>query len=1198
MPLLPQRPPTNATTGGWTALMWATNSAHVPLASFLLSRGADVAARSHRGTSCEDFVLSISSASASDDEEAEDGAEWRWRTCNGAGDGGGVRAANGFGFGEAHGPGHGSAQDRELIADMIIEHQKALAATAAAAATVANASSDPASGIRATGFNGQQGWAGTGAAPTHSHTHSRPNSPTKPSPLASSSSSNDHSPPPPPTHNRTSSLASTTTTPRRLLDRAERLALSELALRAREASEARKRALLEIATTLELDFEHLLGDPPPSEGAGVESDRARRRRLREERELERERDQRSRQRAESGATDSSGPGPFSASSSTSASTARSSGPRAPLHAHLASAGKRLLRTGLASGCGALEVGADALSDEFDFARVTPDQMLVLGEHDVAPLLDLLIRGRGVRPLRAPWTARATPANTLFLCARYAARSANAELLEDLLVGAIDAIEESIYVSVPMGLVLGDRRLRSHRLTRSSSSSHPRISQAHAQDMSWLCYWLFNTTLLLHYFSADALLSASPLAREYPALLVDLLNEIYVFLIRDCERRVDRLLDAALLDHDSLPFASGSEILFEGDWNFMKTLAGSVRGRASTNVHSTASGQSTPQRRPLSQIFGGGGSNSNTNSPLALSSSPSATAGRGGLAPGSSSPSKRPLSELLPDTSDPLPANASAAEILAHPSPRAITLILTSALQVMQLYEINPAIIVQVLSQVVFWVGCEAFNRVLANKRYLCRSKAMQIRLNLSALEDWARSNALPLAIVTKHLAPLNQLLTWLQCQSTLNDFDSLIVTLQGLKALNPLQLRRAVRDYRYEVNEARMSEECAQYLLQAHEDWERSVQAHQISEMERSKSTDREGHGRDATITQDGVKGEASGDVTMQKTREPESREEAEGKVKAQLAIDALFEPGSSIADYDPPWTALGPSGDLVALARNVRATDNSRGEQLNSREMLPFALPSGSGMLTVSPGDSLNFGRGHFNGTGAPFLRSLHNSTLSSPANSGTQTPKGLLFDDDSVSVASSRHTHSSSASRQSLFSTGHGFGAGGSWKPVPLLPEGLLDKIDDLFRQQRPAVEHRLHTLSMLRSPEMPSPTIPRLEPQPKTLATSRARARPHSHRTTPAAMQKSRGSISEAHRPSLRCLLDSPSRTAECTQRTDPTWTRPLAGCQSACTNTDVAMLHVCAVSTACPVGAFRRSYDPRDSRRVRLSRLAPCTTRGSS
>ena len=51
--------------------------------------------------------------------------------------------------------------------------------------------------------------------------------------------------------------------------------------------------------------------------------------------------------------------------------------------------------------------------------------------------------------------------------------------------------------------------------------------------------------------------------------------------------------------------------------------------------------------------------------------------------------------------------------------------------------------------------------------------------------------------------------------------DGLIATMQGLKALTPIQMRRVVKEYRYEVGETRMSEECVQYLDQLIIDWKR-----------------------------------------------------------------------------------------------------------------------------------------------------------------------------------------------------------------------------------------------------------------------------------------------------------------------------------------------------------------------------------------
>lgn len=607
------------------------------------------------------------------------------------------------------------------------------------------------------------------------------------------------------------------------------------------------------------------------------------------------------------------------------------------------------------------------------------------------------------------------------------------------------------------------------------------------DMVWLVFWTYNCTLLLHYFQTDTVLAQSEAACEHQTLLTDLINEIYVFIIRDTERRVDKVLDAAMLEHDSLPL---SDIKFEGDWNFMKSLAGSVKSMSS----SSTANQSSPQRRPLSQIFSSSGSV--TGSPKINN-----TPGSNGLATpppqkGSSSPHKRAPSELNLVSIRETSATASASDLLARPSPRTITALLTSTLQVLQLFEVNPAIIVQALSQVLFWIGCELFNRVLGNKKYLCRSKAMQIRLNVSALEDWARNNALPLSIVHQHLAPLSQMVSWLQCQSALSDFDGLITTLQGLKALNPLQLRKAVRDYRYEINESRMSEECLQYLLQLHEDWDRSVEQHLLRQLQQPPTS----HSRDRTATQQDPHGADSepissqemhlNDVTLRSSPEAlDLSEEEKASRHAQMAIDSLFEPGNSMADYMPPWTPLGrpgPNGELVATADKVNPKSAIVRDLLNSREMLPFALPTASSALTVSPGDTFNFGRGHFNGTGTPSLKSLHALSPRFPLSheslhskltrlSGpSSVSSGRRGEDDSDSVISAT-TGSSASSRQSLFSTGHGFGAGSSWRAVPLLPEGILETIDAFCRSQRPAVESRLSSFAAWDSPKISITTSP---------------------------------------------------------------------------------------------------------------------------
>lgn len=93
-------------------------------------------------------------------------------------------------------------------------------------------------------------------------------------------------------------------------------------------------------------------------------------------------------------------------------------------------------------------------------------------------------------------------------------------------------------------------------------------------------------------------------------------------------------------------------------------------------------------------------------------------------------------------------------------------------------------------------------------------------MNVSALEEWARTNKLPPLMVQAHFRPLNELLQWLQCLSSETSIDGLLMTMQNLRSLNPAQLQKAVKDYKHEVEETKIAEECTQYLSQLQKDWE------------------------------------------------------------------------------------------------------------------------------------------------------------------------------------------------------------------------------------------------------------------------------------------------------------------------------------------------------------------------------------------
>lgn len=357
--------------------------------------------------------------------------------------------------------------------------------------------------------------------------------------------------------------------------------------------------------------------------------------------------------------------------------------------------------------------------EFVWDRCLNDQMFVFQENELDRILDIIITN--MTPQRSP-SQKPVPANILFLSARYAFYHSSRELLETLLVTAMDKIND--------------------------------VVESHQWDMTILAFWMSNATLLLHYLKKDAGLVQA--TTEFQLQMAELINEIFILIIRDAERRMDKVLDAAMLDHETIP--GFEDVHFQHEWKIF---------RAKTKAK-------PPE--PLEKRF-------------------------------------RP------------PSPKRRAQI----SPRNINSLLSSTLFVLDLYDIHSVITSQILSQLIYWLAAELFNRVMSNRKYLARTKAMQIRMNVSTLEDWARSNnrqpehyengsmtstgETTVESARRHLEPLVQLLQWLQCFSSLGeDLESLVGTLQQLPRLSPQQLLHAVKYYRPEVGEKSLPKSAMKYL--------------------------------------------------------------------------------------------------------------------------------------------------------------------------------------------------------------------------------------------------------------------------------------------------------------------------------------------------------------------------------------------------
>lgn len=360
-------------------------------------------------------------------------------------------------------------------------------------------------------------------------------------------------------------------------------------------------------------------------------------------------------------------------------------------------------------------------EQFIWERCVGDQMFVFQDDKMDLILGTIITN--MTPQRSP-SQKPVPANLIFLMARYAHYHMTGSLLDDLLARAMDLIND--------------------------------VVERHQWDMTMLAFWISNATLLLHYLKKDAGLVQS--TTKFQLELAELINETFILIIRDAERRMNKILDVAMLDHETIPGLSDVE--FQGEWKVFK--------------------------------------------------------------------SKTRVMDEDPDKRFRPPSPKRRAQV----SPRNITSLLSSTLFVLDLYDVHSVITAQILAQLLYWIGAELFNRVVTARKYLSRTKAMQIRMNVSAIEDWARSNSRQaeqyengsssstggestMQAASRHLAPIVQLLQWLQCFSSIgDDHDSLVGTLIQLQRLTPAQLIHAVKNYRFEVGEKSLPKAHMKFLQQ------------------------------------------------------------------------------------------------------------------------------------------------------------------------------------------------------------------------------------------------------------------------------------------------------------------------------------------------------------------------------------------------
>ncbi len=161
--------------------------------------------------------------------------------------------------------------------------------------------------------------------------------------------------------------------------------------------------------------------------------------------------------------------------------------------------------------------------------------------------------------------------------------------------------------------------------------------------------------------------------------------LVVFIIRFAERRIDQLLDAAILSYSPSP-AEFESVQFESEWSFLRSFASKRKaGPPSPKKANAASISPTSPSRPLTPTH-------NHQSSLSLSTSRGFSSLRETISRARGQSTTPPLSSIFQD-------------LAPGPSPVDLTNFLTSLHMLLVLSDINPAIITQLWSQVMYWTSC-------------------------------------------------------------------------------------------------------------------------------------------------------------------------------------------------------------------------------------------------------------------------------------------------------------------------------------------------------------------------------------------------------------------------------------------------------------------------------------------------------------
>ena len=99
--------------------------------------------------------------------------------------------------------------------------------------------------------------------------------------------------------------------------------------------------------------------------------------------------------------------------------------------------------------------------------------------------------------------------------------------------------------------------------------------------------------------------------------------------------------------------------------------------------------------------------------------------------------------------------------------------LTEFLKILNSHGVDPEIVNQIFKQLFFYIGSNTFNNLILRKEMCHWSKGIEIRFNVSHLEQWIRDSKLQDSGALPTLEPIIQASQLLQARKTENDIKSI-----------------------------------------------------------------------------------------------------------------------------------------------------------------------------------------------------------------------------------------------------------------------------------------------------------------------------------------------------------------------------------------------------------------------------------------